>query len=198
MPKKKRFQTESQELTLNDKFEGWAKKAAELLKGLEIPNYNVPLNLDHSTLISFKQFNFVTQVNEAIFQHHKDRFKRTSEIYRNAHILGTAIQYYLYFLDGKNSFEKQLHKVFKEMEEVLSYVSILEMAQKRIKLLIDNLHLRIMDEEDVFIKIDQIIESCPVKIHNPLDQFVKDSIYKTQSRELMYSYNQSKRHLKSV
>jgi hypothetical protein len=198
MPRKKRFQTEAQSLTINDKFEGWAKKTAELLKDVEIPNYNVPLNNDNTMPVSFKQRSYVTQISELVFQHNKERFKSTAEVHRNAHILGTVIQYYIYFLDGRNGFEKQLLKVFSDMEEVLSYSSILEMAQKRIKILINNLHLRIMDEDDIFDRIDQIVESCPVKIHPPLEQFIKDTIYQSKSRDLMYSYNLSKRHLKTV
>jgi hypothetical protein len=198
MTRKKRFQTEAQSLTLNDKFEGWSKKVADLLKDVEIPNYNVPLNNENTMSVNFKQFSYVTQVSELIFQHNKERFKTTAEVYRNAHILGTAIQYYIYFMDGRNSFEKQLLKVFKDMEEVLSYSATLEMAQKRIKILIDNLHLRIMDEDDIFTKMDQIVDSCPVKIQPPLEQFIKDTIYQSKSRDLLYSYNVSKRHLKPV
>jgi hypothetical protein len=198
MPRKKRFQTEAQSLTLNDRFEGWGKEAAERLKGVEIPSYKIPLNLNNSTKISFKQHNYVTQINESIFQHNKDKFKSTADVYRNAHIWGTVIQFYLYILGGQNGYEKQLYKVFKEMEEELSYSKIYEMAQERIKILVNNVTMKILEEDDILGKISGIIESCPIKIQQPLEEFTKELIYQSRQKDLYQSYNLSKRHLKPI
>lgn len=199
MPRKKnRFQTEAQSLTINDRFEDWGKEAAERLRSLEIPTYKVPLNNDNSTILNFRQHNYVTQICESVFQHHKDKFKSTSDVYRHAHTWGVVVLFYLYLSGGQNEYEKQLYKTFKDMEKELSYVSIYEMAKERIKMLINNVNIKIMNEDDIIIKIDKIIDSCPIKIQPPLEQFTKDLIYQSHSKDLYQSYNMSKRHLNPV
>jgi hypothetical protein len=198
MPRKKRFQTEAQSLTINDRFEGWGKKVSDLLKDVEIPNYKIPLSMEQSTKIGFRQHNYVNQVCEMIFQHNKDKFKSTSDVYRTAHTFGTIIAFHLYLLGGQNDYEKQLYKIFKDMEKELSYSKILDMAQERIRLLVNNISIKIMDEEDIIDRIYKIIDSCPVMIQPTLEQFVKDLVYQSRSSSLFQSYNLSKRHLKSL